>query len=51
VRIVEMLTGLALSAEASKAGENVWKCYDTLVAAGIVPRKEMPLVELWLEAF
>lgn len=50
-KIVEILTGLSLSGEAGKTGENVWKCYDALVSAGIVPAKEMRLVELWLGAF
>jgi hypothetical protein len=51
MKIVEILTGLGLPGEAEKTGENLWKCYDALVRAGIVPEKEMGLVELWLKAF
>ncbi len=50
VRIVEILTGLSLSSHPDNTAENVWKCYDALVRAEIVPQKEMPLLELWLQA-
>ncbi len=48
VRIVETLTALRLGSDLGEAGNNVWKCYDALVRAEIVPSKEMPLLELWL---
>jgi hypothetical protein len=49
-KIIEILTALSLSSNPAKTGDNVWKCYDALVGAGIVPQKELRLVELWLAA-
>ncbi|MCU1262603.1 MAG: hypothetical protein JWO80_5488 [Bryobacterales bacterium] len=49
-KIIEILNSLSLSSDPAATGDNLWKCYDALVGAGIVPPKEMKLVELWLRA-
>lgn len=49
-RIVEILEGLSLSSDLNSCAENLGKCYEALIAAGIVPAHEMKLVELWIEA-
>lgn len=47
-KIVELLAKLPLSGDVDRVGENVWKCYEALVSVGIVPQKELPLLEGWL---
>ena len=32
-------------------GDNLHRCYEALVGAGIIPCREMPLVEAWLLDF
>ena len=49
VRIVEILSGLSLSSNPKDASSNVLKCYDALVGADIVPAKELPLLQAWLQ--
>ncbi len=49
-RILDILTALPLSPDPSRTGENLWRCYEALVQAGIVPAKELELLELWLQA-
>ncbi|MBD2043806.1 STELLO glycosyltransferase family protein [Microcoleus sp. FACHB-672] len=49
VRIVEMLSSLSLSNQPAKTGENLLLCYEKLVEAGIIPQKELPLIDLWLK--
>ncbi len=48
MRIMDILTGLSLSSEPAKAGENLRLCYEKLVEADIVPADEMPLIDAWL---
>jgi hypothetical protein len=50
MRIMEILTNLNLSADPAQCAANLGKCYEALIAAEIVPQKEMRLVELWIEA-
>jgi hypothetical protein len=47
-RIAEILEVLPLSPGQSKVGYNLRLCYEALIAEGIVPAQEMPLVECWL---
>ncbi len=47
-RIVEILSGLSLSADPGAVADNVRACYEALVRPEIVPAREMPLLELWL---
>jgi hypothetical protein len=47
-RIGALLENLTLSPGAGACGENLRRCYAALVAEGIVPAEEMPLVEAWL---
>jgi len=47
-RIVSILERLNLSSGAERIGDNLHRCYAALVSAGIMPAKEMPLVEAWL---
>jgi STELLO glycosyltransferases len=49
-RIMEILEGLSLSSEPAQCAQNLGKCYEALISAGIVPSKEMQLVELWIES-
>jgi hypothetical protein len=47
-RIRETLEKLKLSDGLGNAGGNLHRCYEALVADGIVPAKEMALLEAWL---
>lgn len=49
-RIIEILKGLKLAAGPKDCAANLWKCYDALVSAEIVPKQEMGLLELWMES-
>ena len=48
-KIVEVLEGLTLDKGMANVGNNLLKCYETLVKEGIFPEKELVLVETWLE--
>lgn len=47
-RIAELLTGLSLRHGSAHSGENLRTCYQALVAADIIPEKELNLVSAWL---
>ncbi|MFN6513103.1 MAG: STELLO glycosyltransferase family protein [Nostoc sp. CreGUA01] len=49
VRIIQILSDLPLSNLPEQTGENLRLCYEKLVEAGIIPQKELYLVNLWLE--
>jgi hypothetical protein len=49
-RIIEILSALSLSSDPADAARNLGECYQALISAGIVPEKEMRLVELWIQA-
>ena len=49
VRIVEILSGLSLAGDPKDTPSNVLKCYEALVGADIVPSKELPLLQAWLQ--
>ena len=42
------LNGFNSRAGADTIGDNLHRCYEALVSAGIMPGREMPLVEAWL---
>jgi hypothetical protein len=50
-RIISILEGVQLSSGADTIGDNLHRCYEALASAGIVPSREMPLVEAWLVDF
>jgi hypothetical protein len=47
-RIVGLLANARLQPGPSAVGENLLRCYEALVAGGIFPADEMPLVRAWL---
>jgi hypothetical protein len=47
-RIKSVLESVQLSSRADKIGDNLHRCYEALISAGIVPSRELPLVEGWL---
>lgn len=47
-RIAKVLEGLELSEGRDRVARNLLHCYLALVANGIFPEKEIPLVEAWL---
>jgi hypothetical protein len=47
-RIAEILDALTLAPGPERAGDNLRVCYEALVRAGILPRVELDLVDLWL---
>ena len=49
-RIISILEGVQLSSGAD-IGDNLHRCYEALASAGIIPGREMPLVEAWLLDF
>ena len=49
--IVDVLSRLQLKNGEAQTGDNLRRCYEALVAAGIFPSAELELVELWLENF
>ena len=46
--IVRLLDGCALQSGAAHVGDNLRACYRALIAAGILPADELPLVDAWL---
>lgn len=46
--IVQRLMRLDLSGDSQDVGRNLWRCYEALVEMGVVPEKELPLVQRWL---
>jgi hypothetical protein len=49
-KIVEILEGLSLSSDPARCAQNLGICYQALIAAEIVPAREMELVELWIDS-
>jgi len=47
--IANVLSRLQLGSGEAQIGDNLHRCYEALVAAGIFPSAELELVELWLE--
>ena len=47
-RIISILERVQLSSGADSAADNLHRCYEALISAGIIPFEEMPLVEAWL---
>jgi hypothetical protein len=48
-RFCRTLEDLKLERGPEAAGDNLIRCYEALVAQGIFPRKEMPLVRAWFK--
>jgi hypothetical protein len=48
-RITRILEALTLKPGTSRAGDNLVCCYEALVAAGVLPPDELPLVRAWVE--
>jgi hypothetical protein len=46
--IGQILKGLDLGPDWDESGENLVKCYRTLVKMDVVPAREIPLVEAWI---
>ncbi len=49
VRIMEILSNLPLSDAPDDTGNNLRRCYESLVEAELVPPEELHLVDLWLQ--
>src|SRR5207244_1383337 len=49
--IADVLSRLQLKSGETQIGDNLRRCYEALVAAGVFPPAELELVELWLENF
>jgi hypothetical protein len=47
-KIMEILSSLDLSNKPYETGKNLRLCYESLVAAGIMPEDELQLIDLWL---
>jgi len=47
-KIMDVLTELPLSSNPADAGANLRRCYERLVALGVVPEDELRLIDLWL---
>jgi hypothetical protein len=47
-KIIGLLSGLSLSPGVLAVEENLLKCYESLVASGVFPAAELPLVRAWL---
>jgi hypothetical protein len=47
-KICRVLEDLSLARGPEAAGQNLVRCYEALVAQGIFPKKELPLVRAWL---
>jgi hypothetical protein len=48
-KICALLEGLQLSGKSCDAGDNLYRCYEALVADGFVPAEELALVKAWLQ--
>jgi STELLO glycosyltransferases len=49
--IADVLSGLQLKSGEAEIVQNLRRCYEALVTAGVFPPAELGLVELWLENF
>jgi len=50
-RIISILEKIQLSSCADAIGDNLHRCYEALASDGIMPSREMPLLEAWLVDF
>ena len=48
-RIVTILEKIQLSGKTEAIAHNMHSCYEALASAGVLPGKEIPLVEAWIE--
>jgi hypothetical protein len=48
-RLVQRLDNLRLTAGTGAVADNVIRCYEDLVAGGLFPQDELPLVRAWIE--
>jgi hypothetical protein len=48
-RLVQRLGDLRLAAGTGAVGDNLVRCYEDLVAGGLFPQEELPLVRAWVE--
>jgi len=48
-KICVLLEGLRLSSKPGDAGDNLYRCYEALIAGGFVPAEELALVRAWLQ--
>ena len=48
-RIADTLEGLSLHGGESGVSENLLLCYEALVRIGVIPEKELALVQAWVE--
>jgi len=49
--IADVLSHLQLRSGEAQIGDNLYRCYEALVAAKVFPSAELELVALWLETF
>jgi hypothetical protein len=49
--IADVLSRLQLKSGEAEIADNLRRCYEALVTAGVFPSAELELVELWLENF
>ena len=47
-RIISILESVQLASGLEAVGHNLYRCYEAMVAAGIVPAQEIPMVEAWI---
>jgi len=50
-RIISILERTQLSSGAEAIEDNLHRCYEALASDGIIPSREMPLLEAWLVDF
>ena len=50
-RIISILEQVQLSGSTETVADNLHRCYEALISAGIIPVEEMPLLEAWLVDF
>jgi hypothetical protein len=48
-KIVETLEKLNLKKGEAHLGENLLACYESLIALSLIDKKEIPLVEAWIQ--
>lgn len=47
-RIRQVLEGVALSSRPNSVTDNLHRCYEALIVAGLIPAAEMPILESWI---
>jgi hypothetical protein len=48
-KIVDCLAGLELASGAAAVADNLRRCYEALIGAGVLPARERPLVDAWID--